>query len=81
MIIYPSYEDRVSKVGVKRCILTRKLAGDRVWKLFRETSFPLLLTRYCCAGAQLATAWSTGGTCTVCGPTMSNYSLPCTTIK
>ena len=24
--------------------------------------------------AQLATAWSTGGTCTVCGhPTMSNY--------
>ena len=30
----------------------------------------------CANRAQLATAWSTGGTCTVCGhPTMSNYFI------
>ena len=45
---------------------------------FFSYNAPLILA---VPGAQLATAWSTRGTCTVCGhPTMSNYSL-CDTIN
>ena len=55
------------------------------WESQKEViyNFFLLLSYTSCANrAQLATVWSTGDTCTVCGhPTMSNYSLPCTPIK
>ena len=45
----------------------------QIFLFFPNFSAPFIYTS-CANRAQLATAWSTGGTCTVCGhPTMSNY--------
>ena len=44
-------------------------------QIFFSFLAPFIYSMTSCANrAQLATAWSTGGTCTVCGhPTMSNF--------
>ena len=57
---------------------SRKALGScrkRSYTNFFNFSAPFIYSRTSCANrAQLATVWSTGDTCTVCGhPTMSNY--------